>query len=248
MDEHTLPAYTGSTDFAQWLDEHVERLLAHTAAFFPASLRKCPLVSDALDGALEPIKADPDRFASLDRLLQEQAGYQLTRMLNNVTSMAANLVRAYPNLSRVREEVPNQVYVHLCEMGPRGWFDPARGGAFWGWLKGVTFHVAMKLLSREQKALRHAPLETASPMVWPEPPDAERLRGPPLSVHQLIDQMVAALPDAVDRRIFTLRFIQNGEVEAIARELEMKPAAVYQRIHRLRQKLRDEGFSRLQGD
>ena len=57
MDQQGLPEHTGSADFARWADEHFEQLLACAAAFFPDSLRKCPLVGDAVDGALEALKA-----------------------------------------------------------------------------------------------------------------------------------------------------------------------------------------------
>jgi RNA polymerase sigma factor (sigma-70 family) len=249
MDVPSIPALTSSPDFDRWLDEHLEAMLNRVAAFFPLSLRRCPLVSDALDGALEPIKADPRQFAALDRLLQEHAHEQLTRMMNSITGMAVNMVRSYPDLARVVDDVPNQVYLRLCDMSPRSWFDPTRSGAFWGWLRGVTYHVARKMLDREQRALGHASLDLGVPVASSAPPpDAGLLQESPPPIHELVRQMLAALSDPLDRRIFSLRFVENRAVEEIAGDVAMTAVAVYQRIHRLREKLREGGFGGLRGD
>jgi RNA polymerase sigma factor (sigma-70 family) len=249
MEAELIPPCPRVPDFGGWVEEHFERLLARMATFFLPSLRRCPLVAEALEGTLEALQADPGRFTTLDRLLQEHSSQQILRMMNNITGMAVNFMRTYPDLFRVVDEVPNEVYVQLGEMSSRGWFDPTRGGAFWGWLRSVTFHVAMKMLDREQKALRHAPLVPGAGIASAEPPpETELFKEPQPSIQELVGRMLTALPDPRDREVFRRRFLEGAGVEEIAGEFGLSPAAVYQRIHRLRRRLSGEGFGGTQSD
>ena len=60
---------------------------------------------------------------------------------------------------------------------------------------------------------------------------------------ELTENMLAALPDETDRKLFKLLYIQEFNPSEAAAELKMERETIYKRDQRLIQKLRDAGFA-----
>lgn len=228
MDITLSPPQSDPRGFDAWFAEHEDRLRAAAAAFFPATLRNSPLVDAAVAGTADQLRENPGQ--PLESLLKAQADDQLVFLWNRVKYMALKLVKAWPEMGRVVEDVPTQVLLVLLK-GTTA-FDSAKGG-FWGWVKGVTKKVAMQLLTRERRTDDYIRCESDTPAVVIDPLPADV---PGLS--ELLAGFRAELDDPTDLQIFDLRFVENRTVEEIEVLTGLKKMTVYKRIQRIKDRFR----------
>jgi RNA polymerase sigma factor (sigma-70 family) len=221
-------------DFQQVLEKQFDELHALAAGVFPPSLRRSPMVGAALDKALQRFRAQAGTAKRFDELLREQAREEWSVLMDQIVPMVRKLVKRNKGLARVAEDVQTEVFLSLHRT--RSEYDPAVA-PFHAWVRGVAKRLAVRLLSREFRAIaRVRDVEAAGLAVDPSPgPGEEPDPIPPFEV--IFAQLEAALTDDLDRRIFRLKYQDNQPNKRIAATLNLNMNALYKRLERLRRRL-----------
>jgi RNA polymerase sigma-70 factor, ECF subfamily len=122
-----------------------------------------------------------------------------------------------------------------------------RGDAqFSTWMYRITANCAATLLGRRARH-RHDELDDTVPVADPHPDHDPQLRA---DAGDLRDRLRVALDDLPPRlrQVVVLRDVYDLPHEAIAAELGISESAAKVRLHRARNKLRDQLFGRREGD
>jgi DNA-directed RNA polymerase specialized sigma24 family protein len=225
--------FPSGSDIEQVVESRFAELYQRAGQEFPASLRRSPLVGYALEKAIARLRQGGDRH-SFDKFLREQARDEKAGLVRAVQLMICNLVKRNKALARVADDIPNEVYVSLHRTSAV--YDPA-GAPFYGWLRAVSYRVAMRLLTKEfARSARTA--EGADPALLVAPaPEPGASRDPIPSFAEILQQLIDALPDELDRRILHLRFHHAQPNESVARHLGLTMNGLYKRFERIRKRL-----------
>ena len=122
-----------------------------------------------------------------------------------------------------------------------------RGDAqFTTWLYRITANCAATHLGRRTKH-RHNELDDSVPVVDPHPDHDPQLRADAEDLRIRLRAALDALPPRL-RSVVVLRDVYDLPHEAIAAELGISETAAKVRLHRARNKLRDQLFGRREGE
>jgi RNA polymerase sigma-70 factor (ECF subfamily) len=122
-----------------------------------------------------------------------------------------------------------------------------RGDAqFTTWLYRITANCAATHLGRRTKH-RHDELDDSVPVVDPHPDHDPQLRADAEDLRTRLRVALDALPPRL-RSVVVLRDVYDLPHEAIAAELGISETAAKVRLHRARNKLRDQLFGRREGE
>jgi RNA polymerase sigma-70 factor (ECF subfamily) len=122
-----------------------------------------------------------------------------------------------------------------------------RGDAqFTTWLYRITANCAATHLGRRTKH-RHDELDDSVPVVDPHPDHDPQLRADAEDLRIRLRAALDALPPRL-RSVVVLRDVYDLPHEAIAAELGISETAAKVRLHRARNKLRDQLFGRREGE
>ena len=122
-----------------------------------------------------------------------------------------------------------------------------RGDAeFTTWLYRITANCAATHLGRRTKH-RHDELDDSVPLVDPHPDHDPQLRADAEDLRTRLRTALDALPPRL-RSVVVLRDVYDLPHEAIAAELGISETAAKVRLHRARNKLRDQLFGRREGE
>ena len=122
-----------------------------------------------------------------------------------------------------------------------------RGDAqFTTWLYRITANCAATHLGRRTKH-RHDELDDSVPLVDPHPDHDPQLRADAEDLRTRLRAALDALPPRL-RSVVVLRDVYDLPHEAIAAELGISETAAKVRLHRARNKLRDQLFGRREGE
>jgi RNA polymerase sigma-70 factor, ECF subfamily len=122
-----------------------------------------------------------------------------------------------------------------------------RGDAqFSTWMYRITANCAATHLSRRSRH-RHDELDEATPVADPHPDHDPQLRADAGDLRERLQVALDELPPRL-RTVVVLRDVYDLPHEAIAAELGISESAAKVRLHRARNKLRDQLFGRREGE
>ena len=158
----------------------------------------------------------------------------------NLTKHVSNVVKNYPALRQYRHDIIQESFLVIST--GTACYDPAKSvqskgplGAFYAWVNGVVHNVARKTL----RQLRSTQSDTGFFPILASKEKSPACDQTECTFEELEKRGLKVLTDPVDREIFLRHFVHGNAVDTIAEVVGVKAMAVYQRIHRMRQKLRD---------
>src|SRR5258707_8409873 len=123
-----------------------DQVAAVAAELFPPSLRKSPLVDDAVDDAIAVLQKHPADKRQVEQVVRNHVNDQLNAMGLRVRSFAAAMTARHHWQLDV-DDVWQEVFLLICRMQKS--FDPAVQDKFWSWVFGVAKNVMRHLARKE---------------------------------------------------------------------------------------------------